>query len=315
MQNTYTLYAIDWTARTMPELTLPQGTIHVRDTGRPDGQPIVFVHGFLTDGTLWRKVVPLLEDEFRCVWPDWPLGSHRTPMAPRTDRSPRGVAHLVADTIAAMHLQGVTLVGNDTGGAVCQLVVTERPERIGRLVLTSCDAFDNFPPALFRPLLVLARIPGALTASVQPLRVRALRRLPIAYGLVTKRPIDPAVTDGWVRPFLEQRGVRRDTAALLRGVRRRDLLAAAEALRRFERPALVAWAREDRLFPLEHAHRLAAILPDARVEEIADSRTFLSEDQPERLADAIARFVRGTAYAPADTAAPAPAGAGSHPVG
>jgi pimeloyl-ACP methyl ester carboxylesterase len=299
----------------MPDLTLPQGTIHVRDTGPRDGQPIVFVHGFLTDGTLWRKVVPHLEGEFRCVWPDWPLGSHRTPLASRTDRSPRGVAHLIADTMAAMHLQGVTLVGNDTGGALCQIVATERAERVARLVLTSCDAFDNFPPALFRPLLLLARIPGALTATVQPLRVRALRRLPIAYGLVAKRPIEPAVTDGWVRPFLEQRGVRRDTAALLRGVHRRDLLAASEALRRFDRPTLLAWAREDRLFPLEHAHRLAAILPQARLEQIDDSWTYLSEDQPERLADAIARFVRETAYAPDGTPAPAPAAAGSHSAG
>ena len=258
--------------------------------------------------------MPRLEDEFRCVWPDWPLGSHRTPLAPRTDRSPRGVAHLIADTLAAMHLQGVTLVGNDTGGAMCQLIATERPERLGRLVLTSCDAFDNFLPALFRPLLVLARIPGALTAAISRC-ASALRRLPIAYGLVSKRPIDPAVTDGWVRPFLEQRGVRHDTAAFLRGAHRRDPLAAAEALRRFDRPALLAWAREDRLFPVDHAHRLAAILPQARVEEIEDSLTYLSEDQPERLADAVARFVRETTYAPEGTPARRPAGAGSQSEG
>jgi pimeloyl-ACP methyl ester carboxylesterase len=294
----------------MPELTLPQGTIHVRETGRPDGPPIVFVHGFLTNGTLWRKVVPRLEQDFRCIWPDWPLGSHPTPLAPRADRSPRGVAHLVADVIAAMHLEGVTLVGNDTGGAICQMVAAERPERIGRLVLTSCDAFDNFPPALFRPLLALARIPGGLTAAIQPLRVRRLRSLPFAYGLVAKRPIDPEVMDGWIQPFLEQRGIRRDTAALLRGVRRRDLLATAEALRRFDRPALLAWAREDRLFPLEHAHRLAAILPQGRVEEIEDCLTFISEDQPERLADAIVRFIREAPHAPAPTVAGAGAGQG-----
>ena len=182
-------------------------------------------------------------------------------------------------------------------------------------MLTSCDAFDNFPPALFRPLLVLARIPGGLTAAIQPLRIRALRRLPIAYGWVSKRPIDRAVTDGWVRPFLEQRGVRHDTAAFLRGTHRRDLLGAAEALRHFDRPALLAWAREDKLFPVDHAHRLAAILPQARVEEIEDSRTYLSEDQPDRLADAIARFVRETTYAPEGTPAPAPAGAGSQAEG
>ena len=279
----------------MPELTLSQGTIHVRDTGDPDGPPVVFVHGLLVDGSLWRKVVPSLEGELRCIWPDWPLGSHRTAMAPGADLSPRGVAHLVADALAAMELERVTLVGNDTGGAICQLVATERPERLGRLVLTDCDAFENFLPPMFRGLQVAARVPGLLNALVQPMRIRALRRLPMAYGLVTKRPIEHAVTDAWLRPFLQQRAVRRDTAKLLRGITRRDTLAAAERLRRFERPTLLAWAREDRAFPVAHAHRLAALLPDARVEEIPDSLTFIPEDQPERLADAIARFVRETA--------------------
>ena len=279
----------------MTALTLPQGTINVRDTGRPDGPPVVFVHGLLVDGSLWRKVVPSLEGELRCIWPDWPLGSHRTAMAPGADLSPRGVAHLIADALAAMELERVTLVGNDTGGAICQLVATERPERLGRLVLTDCDAFENFLPPMFRGLQVAARVPGLLNALVQPMRIRALRRLPMAYGLVTKRPIDHAVTDAWLRPFLQQRAVRRDTAKLLRGITRRDTLAAAERLRRFERPTLLAWAHEDRAFPVAHAHRLAALLPDARVEEIPDSLTFIPEDQPEPLADAIARFVRETA--------------------
>jgi pimeloyl-ACP methyl ester carboxylesterase len=147
---------------------------------------------------------------------------------------------------------------------------------------------------------------------VAPLRLRALRRLPIAYGLVTKRPVEHAVTDAWLRPFFTQRGVRRDAARLLRGVRRGDLLQAAERLRGFDRPALLAWAREDRLFPVEHAHRLAAILPQARVEEIADSWTFVSEDQPGETARLIADFVRATYPEPAD--APA-ARAGSHSAG
>ena len=292
----------------MPELTLPQGTIHVRETGRPDGPPIVFVHGLLVDGTLWRKVVPHLERDFRCIWPDWPLGSHRAPMAPDADLSPRGVANLIADTLTALELDRVTLVGNDTGGAISQLVATERPERLGRLVLTDCDAFENFLPPMFRGLQVAARVPGALNVLMQPMRIRALRRLPMAFGLVTKRPIDHTVTDAWLRPFMQQRAVRRDTAKLLRGITKRDTLAAAERLRRFDRPALLVWAREDRAFPVAHAHRLAALLPDARVEEVDDSLAFIPEDQPERLADAIVRFVRATPDVPARTVAGTGAG-------
>jgi pimeloyl-ACP methyl ester carboxylesterase len=286
------MYLID-----MPDLTLPQGTLNVRDTG--SGPPVVFVHGLLVDGTLWRKVVPLLSGEHRCIWPDWPLGSHTRPMAPDADLSPRGVARLIGDALEALDLEDVTLVGNDTGGALCQLLVTERPERVGRLVLTNCDAFENFPPKMFRPLLWLARVPGALNAAVQPLRLRALRRLPIAYGLLTTEPVPHEVTDAWLRPFLTQSAIRRDTIKLLRAVDPGELAAAAEKLRDFDRPALLAWGAADRAFKLEWAYQLAERLPQGRVEEIPGARTFVSEDAPERLAQLIAGHARDEAGATA----------------
>jgi pimeloyl-ACP methyl ester carboxylesterase len=190
-------------------------------------------------------------------------------------------------------------VGNDTGGAICQLLVTERPERVGRLVLTNCDAFENFPPKLFKPLVWMARVPPLLTANMQPMRVRALRRLPIAYGILTREPIPNAVTDAWVRPFLSDRAIRRDTVKLLRGVDPADTLAAAERLSAFDRPALLAWGAADRAFRVSFAHRLAERLPQGRVEELPGARTFVMEDEPERLARLIADFARSEAGAAA----------------
>jgi pimeloyl-ACP methyl ester carboxylesterase len=281
----------------MSDLTLPQGTLNVRDTG--SGPPIVFVHGLLVDGTLWRKVVPLLSGEHRCIWPDWPLGSHTRPMNADADLTPRGVANLIADALEALDLDDVTLIGNDTGGALCQLLVTERPERIGRLVLTNCDAFENFPPTLFKPLVWMARVPGLLYANMQPMRIRRMRRLPIAYGMLTTEPVPAEVSDGWVRPFLSDAGIRRDAVKLLRGVDPRDLIAAGERLRGFDRPALLAWGTADRAFKLSDAYRLAERLPQGRVEQIPGARTFVSEDAPERLARLIADFARSEAGATA----------------
>jgi len=251
----------------------------------------VFVHGLLVDGTLWRKVTPLLEDRFRCVVPDWPLGSHRVPMKEGADLSPRGVSRLVIELLEALDLRDVTLVANDTGGAVTQLAVAELPERVGRLVLTPCDSFDNFLPPMFRPLQLAAKVPGGLTAALQPLRLRAARRLPMAYGGLAKRPVPAEVTDTWLEPFFSDAGIRRDTARFLAAVDSRETVAAAERLREFHRPALITWAPESRLFPLEHAERLAALLSDARLELIDDSWTFVPEDRPERLAELIGEFV------------------------
>src|SRR6266511_2824852 len=158
--------------------TLPAGTIRYRDNG--SGEPLLFVHGLLADATLWRKVMPLLEPELRCIAPDWPLGSHRAAMDPSADLSPPGLAQIIADFIDELELETVTLVGNDTGGAICQLVATRHPERIGRLVLTPCDAYDNFLPPMFRPLQAIARIPGSIWPVAQSLRLTPLRHAPNA---------------------------------------------------------------------------------------------------------------------------------------
>lgn len=272
------------------ELRVPQGTVRYREMGS-GGPPIVFVHGLLVNGLLWRKVVPRLAGERRCIVPDWPLGSHEVPLKPGADVSPGGVARLIADFIEGLGLEDVTLVANDSGGAISQLLVTRHPERIGRLVLTSCDAYDNFLPPLFRYLQLLARVPGGAVVGMQMLRVRALRRLPIAFGWLVKRPIERAVEDAYVAPILRDAGIRRDTTAFLRGIDKRDTLAAAERFGAFEKPVLIAWSEEDKVFPLRYGERLAAAFPNARLETIADARTFSPEDQPERLATLIQEFV------------------------
>lgn len=274
------------------ELRLPQGTIRYREVGDPSLPPAVFVHGLLVNGLLWRKVAPRLAGQLRCIVPDWPLGSHELPLAPGADATPGGIAQLIVDFLAALELDDVTLVGNDSGGALCQLVVTRHPERVGRLVLTNCDAYENFLPPLFRYLQWIARVPGLPRIALQSLRVPALRRLPTAYGALVKRRLPREIEDAYVRPILRDSGVLRDTTAFLRGIDKRDTLAAAERFGGFEKPVLLAWAPEDRSFKLRYAERMATAFPHARLETIADSKTFVAEDQPERLADLIADFAR-----------------------
>jgi pimeloyl-ACP methyl ester carboxylesterase len=272
------------------EANLPQGTIRYSESG--EGPPIVFVHGLLVDGRLWRKVTPLLEDRFRCIVPNLPLGSHLTPMNAEADLTPPGLARVVAGFLEALDLEDVVLVANDTGGAISQITAANHPERIGRLILTNCDAFENFLPPAFRGLQWAARVPPVLNGVMQGMRSARMRRLPNAYGWLIKRDFDDAPTREWVEPFLTDGGIRRDTAKVLRGIDPRYTIEAAEKLRSFDRPALLAWAVEDRFFKLAFAERLAATIQGATLERIEDSYTFVSEDQPERLAELIARFAR-----------------------
>lgn len=275
------------------ELELPQGGVRAFEAGT--GSPIVFVHGLLVNANLWRKVVTELSPSFRCIALDLPLGSHVQAMPAGADLTPPALADLIADAIEALGIDDVTLVGNDTGGALCQLVVTRRPERIGRLVLTSCDYRDNFPPAAFRPLLQAAKVPGVLRAILTTLRPRAPRRLPLAFGWLAKRPIDGDAEDSYVLAALADGGVLADLRRVLRGIDPRHTHAAADRLGGFDRPALIAWSREDRFFPPRHAEELVATLTDARLEWIEDSYTFSPEDQPARLGELIAGFARDPA--------------------
>lgn len=272
------------------EIRLGQGTIRYREEG--SGPTLVFVHGVLANGTLWRDVVARLSGSFRCVVPDLPLGGHSVPLGPGADLSPRGVARLVADFMAALDLRDVTLVGNDTGGAICQIVIAEHPERVGRLVLTNCDAYEAFFPWQFSLLFHHApRLlgPRYLDLIAWILRVRPAQRLLLK--TVAKRRMDEATLDAYVANLIGNVEVRRDLTRFLRQVSKRYTLEAAKSFPSFRRPVLIAWGEDDLFFLKKYARRLERDFPDARLEFLPGSRAFVPEDRPERLAGLIEAFL------------------------
>jgi len=269
----------------MPEVELSSGTIDYEDSGG-DGPVVVLVHGLIMDSSLWRHVIAQLRADFRCVAPTLPLGGHRHPMHADADLSMRGVAVILGELLERLELREVTLAMNDWGGPQL-LIGGAHDQRIARLALCSCEAFDNVPPkGAARLLPYIARVPGGIDAALLPFRFDRLRRLPLTYGPLSKRPVPREVMDRWFAPAIEQRGVRRDLRKYVIDAAqgRRDLLAATDALGSFDRPALVAWASEDRLMPREHGQRLAELLPQGQLVEIPDSRTLIPEDQPNLLA-------------------------------
>lgn len=281
----------------MPRVELSAGPIDYQDTGG-DGPVLVFTHGFPMNGTQWRKVVPLLPG-YRCVLPTLPLGAHRTPMKPDADLSQRGIALLLGEFLDALDLRDVTLILNDWGGP--QFLITEgKAERVARLVLIACEAFDNFPPKPARPLLRVAQLPGGVWLLMQLLRTNFFRHNKRAYGGMSLRGVPDDVLDDWFEPATASKEIRRDLAAFATSSPSRTvLLEWADRLATFERPALVVWATRDTMMPREHGSRLAALLPQGRLVEIDDAATLIPEDQPERLVVALKRFLTETGAPPA----------------
>ena len=268
------------------EISLPAGTIRYREAG--EGPPVVFVHGFLVDSRLWDGVVDRLADRYRCIAPDWPLGAQKQAMDPAADLSPPGIARSIADFLTALDLRDVTLVGNDSGGAMSQIVAANHPERIGRLVLTNCDTHENFPPGIFKAMPPLAKLPGGMQVLSAPFRIEAIARR--AFAPFARKQIPPALIADWMASAQQHPGVMRDAKKATAGMNKRHTLAAAEKLRGSDLPLLLLWARGDKFFPISYAERLAGEVPNARIVEIADAGTFVPLDQPEAVAEGIASF-------------------------
>jgi pimeloyl-ACP methyl ester carboxylesterase len=277
---------VDLATAPVRTVQLTAGTIRYRDVG--SGPTLLFVHGVFVDGMLWRDTVAQLAGTHRCVVPDLPLGAHELPARPGADLSPPGLADLVAELIAALDLPDVVLVGNDTGGTVCQLVVARHPARLAGLVLTNTEAFEHFPLVAQPFRLGGSRLGSAAVARL--MRLRPAQRLLMA--LVSRRPFDAALAGRWLghagRP-----GIREDLRTVLGSLGPRHTIAAARSFGAFDRPVLLVWGTGDRLvFPMRSAERLAAAFRDSRLVRVPGARAFLPVDAPEELAAAVADFTR-----------------------
>jgi pimeloyl-ACP methyl ester carboxylesterase len=265
---------------------LEQGRIEYTEYG--SGRVVVFVHGLFVNSALWRGVAPVVAAAgFRCIVPDWPFGAHRVAMPARAALDPPAVAALIRNFLDALDLRDVILVANDTGGAYSQLVITADARRIGAFVFATGDCLECFFPPMFRFLQVFARVPGSAYLLAQTLRARGLHRLPWVFGLLSKRPVPDEIMTSYLTPMRENSAVRRDLGKILRGVSKRYTLAAAEKFPSFDKPVLLAWAVEDKLFPIALAERMSRLFKNVEIQPIEDSYTFVPEDQPIRLAELI----------------------------
>jgi pimeloyl-ACP methyl ester carboxylesterase len=267
----------------MSSIDISAGTIHYEATGPENGRPVVFVHGYMMGSQLWRQVSQrLAERGLRCIAPTWPLGAHVEALRPAADRTITGVARIVAEFLSALDLEDVVLVGNDTGGVVTQLVAVHHPERLGALVLTSCDAFEHFPPPVLKPVILAAKTKTLFRTAIQAMRAPAARKR--AYEGLAHSDIDD-LTQTWVRPVLSDPAIAEDLRQFTLSMRPEVTTGVAARLPEFDKPTLIAWSGDDVFFEQEDGARLAAIIPGARLEVIEGARTFSMLDRPDRLAD------------------------------
>jgi pimeloyl-ACP methyl ester carboxylesterase len=273
------------------------GPLAWRSSGR--GPALVFFAGALANHDLWRDVIVALEDRYRCITVDLPLGAHPWPMSEGADRSATSLARLLLDCLELLDVEDATVVGNDTGGGLLLLsLASGHPAlgRVGRLVLTNCETYDKFPPpgALSRASALCRAFPRLARAGVR-LQVRLALRSSFARrkaaSTVVATGLDDERAESFYGPAARDPRVAGDFVAAWASLRPQLLLDAAAAIGRFDRPVLLIWGEACDYFPITDARRLASDFPHATLVPVPGAKTWVPVDNPAAVADAIAEFV------------------------
>ncbi|MGY4651827.1 alpha/beta fold hydrolase [Mycobacterium sp. URHB0021] len=275
----------------MKHADVTAGTIEYREEGDPNGSPVVLLHGLLMNDAQWNLALPLLPPGFRYLLPVLPLGGHRMPMRKDADLTMPGMVGIVADFLDALHLTDVTLVVSDWGGPLF-LTDTGRDKRVARMVLCPSEAFDNFPPGFPGKVAWLAsRNTLTVSLAMRQLKIGWLRRQWFIFGQMAKNPVPQHIVDEWLAAGLTDRLIRADLVKYCRTrFDRPDLIRATNRLADFDGPALVLWSRNP-VMPADHGERLAALLPNGRLQQVEDAYVLTMIDQPARTARAIGDFL------------------------
>jgi pimeloyl-ACP methyl ester carboxylesterase len=268
------------------------GPLAWRSSGQ--GPALVFFAGALANHDLWRDVVVALEDRYRCVTIDLPLGAHPWPLSPGADRSATSLARLLLDCLELLDVEDATVVANDTAGGLLLLsLATGHPAlgRVGRLVLTNCDSHDKFPPDALRKAAALCRTLPLLARTLFRMQLRSPNGRRRVASAVTVSGLDHEREESFFGPARRDRRVAGDLVAASAGFRPQLLIDAAEAIPRFDRPVLLIWGESCGYFPMTDARRLASEFPRATLVSVPGAKTWVPIDSPAAVADAIAEFV------------------------
>jgi pimeloyl-ACP methyl ester carboxylesterase len=257
----------------------PSGSINYVERG--SGPAALFVHGVLLNGYLWRHQLAQLGDLRRCIAVDL-LAHGDTEISAAQDVSVTANAHMLAQFLDAMKIDQVDLVGNDSGGGICQIFAALYPKRIRSLALTNCDAHDNWPPEAFKPFVARVAagdLPVILNAMLAD---KSVYRSPQALGPAYERPeaVSDDTIETYLRPFVRSSQRTRDLERFINAFDCRHTVEIEKSLGLVQAPTLIAWGTDDIFFDLKWSHWLEKAIPGTkRRVEFKSARLFFPEER------------------------------------
>ncbi len=262
-----------------------------------EGEPLLLLHGCPFSSFIWRRVIPGLSAQYRCLAPDLlGLGDTETPWG--ADCSLLAQSRMVVGLLDALGIDRAHVVGHDHGGAVAQLLAAEHAGRVNRLVLSNAEAYDNWPSAEERPFVRATQLALLGTLLLWLWSWKPLLRLTLISGraVTDASVLTPELLDGYARANLGDRLRRAKTKRFLKGqldsVNNRVTTDLLPGLRRFDHPTLLVWAKDDPHFGPKWAEMLARDIPGlVRLELLSGVGHLLMEEQPDRYAALVSQFL------------------------
>ncbi|HEY5809351.1 MAG TPA: alpha/beta hydrolase [Povalibacter sp.] len=258
----------------------PSGRISYVEQG--NGPVALFVHGILLNGYLWRHQLAALSDVRRCIAVDLLAHGH-TQAKEQQDVSVTANAHMLREFLDALNIGQVDLIGNDSGGGICQIFAALYPDRVRSLTLTDCDAHDNWPPEAFVPFVQMVAA-GGLRATLQAMLAdKQVYRSPRALGPAYEHPerVTDETIDAYLRPLVEDPRRLRDLERFVGAFDCRHTLAVEDGLRKLQAPTLIVWGTDDVYFDVKWSHWLQQTIPGTRRRiEYTGARIFFPEERP-----------------------------------
>jgi pimeloyl-ACP methyl ester carboxylesterase len=274
-------------------LDTPYGRIAYYDRG--SGEPVVFLHGVPLNSAHWRDVIAELQSSLRCIAPDL-MGLGDTEKAESSGLDFTSQAAMILDLLDRLDVGAFHLVGNDSGGAISQIIACTAPERLMSLTLTNCDVDANVPPPAFAQAFSLAKA-GLLAKAIGLMRMNltlARSDFGLGVGFENPRHITKDLVQAYLEPVLATPDRQSQLNRYVAEFDSRHTMALRERLAQLEVPTQILWATSDVFFPLADARWLARTIPGfRRLLEVEGARLFFCEERPDWAAGRIAEFIEG----------------------
>ena len=227
------------------------------------GEPIVLIHGWPLSSLTWRKVVPGLSGERRCIAPDL-LGVGESTCDPARDHSLATQAKLVEGFMDALGIEKATVIGHNSGGSIARNLAVANPERVSRLILANTEV-PGHKPFFVRFLKGIARLPGSLAIIRMNFTSKALAKSPLGFGLCFSglKSFDfDEFYQTLVAPNARSDASIRSTRKFLLDFDFDDVDACEARYGELKMPKYLIWGEDDKIFPLEQGWRLRDMLPE-----------------------------------------------------